>query len=674
MSPKGRLRGVAGVLLLLACLTLFPGPSLGQTSGVAALKAKRQPPVETPLPGLRTPAELEAYVDGVVGNALVEDHIVGATVAIVLGDQVLLKKGYGAAGLSPWRPVDPDKTLFRLGSVSKTFTWLTVLKEAESGRLRLDAPINAFLPPALSVRDQDRYGKVTLLNLMSHSGGFEDRTLGHLIERDPDQIRSLEDYLRQERPRRVRAVGEVSSYSNYGAALAGEAAARVSGKTFENLSEASLFAPLGMTRTTFREPRPPRAGLPAPMPAALAADVSAGFAWTGSEFLPVPFEYIGQIAPAGSASSTAGDMARFMIALLNAGQFGEARIYGDFTARSLRQPLRRTPPGINGWRHGFIAYDLPGGLSGLGHDGATLSFMTNMTLVPALGLGVFVSTNTDTGRALTQRLADRVVERLSGQTVAWPRPASPELAAVKPLYEGQYLSSRRAYAGLEGMLARLDKQLQVSVTPEGRLVTRAGGRVRTWAPEGTATSGRFVSDTGWERLVFLPGGSRADRILVSDNTQIFERTPLWSLPVVLGATAAGVGLSALANLTFVLFRSRRDFRQTHVQAQAGVIQGLQSVLWLLAIGLAIFWRGKSSPSDLLFDWPGLLPLAASACALIAGLLSLAAVVLLPFVLRSGRRLDSWTLRRRAGYAAHVLLSFACAVLLGLWGGLSPWAG
>ena len=154
---------LAGLLALLAA-----GPSAAQAPSAAT----------SPSPVRSTPpqAELEAFVDSLVRDSLVQDHIVGATVAIVQDGEVLLKKGYGAADLSPRRPVDPDRTLFRLGSVSKTFTWLTVLKEVEAGRLRLDAPVNLFLPEAVQVRDQGFARPVTLRSLMSHSGGSNLRT------------------------------------------------------------------------------------------------------------------------------------------------------------------------------------------------------------------------------------------------------------------------------------------------------------------------------------------------------------------------------------------------------------------------------------------------------------------------------------------------------------------
>ncbi len=214
------------------------------------------------------PAELEAFVDGAVRQAMTTDHVAGVEVAVVQGGQVVLKKGYGFAG--PGRRVDPDNTLFRLASISKTFTWIAVMKDAEAGRIRLNTPINLYLPESLQVKDQGFRRPILVRDLMTHTPGFADRALGQLFEDDPRRVRPLTLYLRQERPRRVREPGVIASYSNYGAALAGEASSWVNGKPYADLVEGEITGPLGMTHTTFREPYPARAELPAPMPAALA--------------------------------------------------------------------------------------------------------------------------------------------------------------------------------------------------------------------------------------------------------------------------------------------------------------------------------------------------------------------------------------------------------------------
>jgi hypothetical protein len=163
-------------------------------------------------------------------------------------------------------------------------------------------------------------------------------------------------------------------------------------------------------------------------------------------------------------------------------------------------------------------------------------------------------------------------------------------------------------------------------------------------------------------------------MLTALNTQVYERAPWWSQPSLLGLGAAAIALASLATLWGALFRNRRDFRQTPIQARAGVLLALQSVLWLVALGLLVLWMVTTPSGELLFDWPGLNLLAASATALVATVMTLVCAGLAPLVVRSGRRLDSWSPGRRIGYVATVGLSLLFGLLLALWGGLSPWAG
>ena len=100
---------------------------------------------------------------------------------------MVLKKGYGFAG--PGRPVDPDRTLFRVGSISKTFTWIAAMKEVEAGRMRLDEPINEYLPADLAIPTVPGWRPVELRDLMSHTPGFEERILDHMFVETSAQIR-----------------------------------------------------------------------------------------------------------------------------------------------------------------------------------------------------------------------------------------------------------------------------------------------------------------------------------------------------------------------------------------------------------------------------------------------------------------------------------------------------
>ncbi|MFL5295855.1 MAG: serine hydrolase domain-containing protein [Phenylobacterium sp.] len=627
-------------------------------------------------PGQAIPAaELEAFVDGMVNDAMAHEHIAGVTVSVVQNGLVVMKRGYGFAGLAPQKAVDPDRTLFRVGSISKTFTWIALMKEVEAGRMRLNQPVNLYLPEKVQVRDQGYDQPVRVANLMDHSAGFEDRALGQLFERDYDRVRPLDVYLRQERPRRVHTPGAVSSYSNYGAALAGEAVVYSSGRPFERLIEDEILTPLGMTHTTFREPHPPKAGLPGPMPERLTADVSDGYRWTPTGFVKRDYEYIGQIAPAGAASASAGDMAKYMLMQLGGGQLNGATIYNATTAQAFRTPLRKTPTGINGWAHGFMVFDLSGGHRAYGHGGATLSFFSNMVVVPDLGLGIFISTNTDTGRPLVNRLPDRLVAHFYAPPDIFPRAGTSELADRGGEFTGFYLTTRRAYSGLEGFVGQIQGGASVAVTRDGRLVTSDQGGVKTWVAEGPAEDGRFISVLGDERLAFDRGDGPAKAYHVSSGTQLFERATAWKQPGTLALLAALTAAAALATLAGVVIRNRREFRENQVQTRASLVQNIQAVLWLAAMALFGLWASKTGDAaQLMYRWPGILMITASACALVSSALTITTIVALPAIWRGGRRVDSWTHLRKAFFTVTVLVYATISVVLWLWGALSPWSG
>ncbi|HEX6865999.1 MAG TPA: serine hydrolase domain-containing protein, partial [Caulobacteraceae bacterium] len=583
------------------------------------------------------------------------------------------KKGYGFADLSPRRAVDPDRTLFRIGSISKTFTWIALMNEIEAGHMRLDGPVNLYLPEKVRVRDQGFDKPITLRNLMSHTSGFEDRALGQIFERDYDRVRPLALNLRQERPRRVREPGRLPTYSNYGAALAGEALTTVTGKTFEALTEERIINPLGLSRTTFREPHPPREGVPAPMRPALARNLADGLRWTPQGYQAQPFEYMGQIAPAASASSTAADMARYMTVLLNGGTVGETTVFSPAVARDMRASLYRPAPMATGWNSGFQEMALPGGHAGFGHPGQTLSFMSNMVLVPDLNLGIFISTNSETGLELTRRLPGEIVARFYAPGRQPPPPGSPELARQPGVYAGNYLTTLRAYGGMEGFVRAISGLTRVEVTPTGYLTTTDKDGTQLWAA--TGTPGVFRAYDGSRTLVFRIEDGRAVRAFPPSGMETLERRGRFAGPGLLSVLAALTALASLATLTGVAFRNRRDFRETAWQGRASQAQNVQAILWLLSMGLFAVWAsGADDLTGLVYAWPGPWIVLASACALVAAVLTVATVILLPIIWRGGRRVDSWSAGRKLRFTITVLVFAAFSADLAYWGALSPWSG
>ena len=632
-----------------------------------APQARLQP--GTPIPA----AELEALVDGAVRQAMASDRIPGVTVSVVQNGQVVLKKGYGVAALSPARPVDPDRTLFRIGSISKLFTWTLVMREVEQGRMRLDAPINLYLPEPLQVRDQGYERQVMLRDLMTHSAGFEDRTLGRTFELKPNRVRSLNTYLRQERPRRVRAPGVLPEFSNYGAGLAGAALSQVTGKPYMDLVEAEILRPLGLNHTTFREPYPAESDLPAPMPAALAADASSGFAWDGAGYAVQPYEFISQLAPAGSASSTAGDMARLMQLILGNGGLDGAALYGPQTAAAFRTVTLRAGPGIQGWASGFMERPLPGGYDSFGHGGQTLNFRSNLVTVPALGLGVFISANSDSGGALADRLPGEIVARFYAAPTPQPE-GSPDLYAMRKIYAGDYVNENRRVGGLELFVTLLSDRERIDVTPDGRL-TVADGRGGGEALVPTGQAGQFREVSGAQRVAgFQFKGDQAVRWLAPSGAGTFERVGLlWRRRVLAGVALAAL-LASAATLIGLFTRDRLQFRQTDVQGRASAIQTSTAILWFVAVAGFGWWalRAQHDASVAFAEWPGPWVVIASSSALVASLCSLGQTLLLPVVWRGGRRVESWTAWRKLRFTTTALIFLGFSLLLMLWGALEPW--
>ncbi|HEY6916940.1 MAG TPA: serine hydrolase, partial [Allosphingosinicella sp.] len=446
--------------MLAAIATVAATPTIGAQT--AAPPVPRTPAARS----APAPRDLELFIDGIVQDAMRTDHIAGVAVAVADANGPLLLKGYGQADVAKGIAVDPERTLFRIGSLSKTFTWILLMREVERGRVRLDAPVNDYLPAALRLPDAGFKKPVRVADLMMHGAGFEDNGLGYMLAGSGAKLLPLEEYLARYRPRRVREAGVAPAYSNYGAALAGAIVAHLNGIDYPALVERDILAPLGISGdATFREPYAPAKGLPAPMPAALAARVATGYSWAGGTFAPHGFEYISNVGPAGSGSASAAAIARYMQAQLAGG----APLYGPAAAKAFRTPM--SGPWGASWAHGYMVSPLAPGLTGYGHAGATGFFLSNMVLIPDMGIGIFVATNTDTGRPLATRLPELVAQYFGGSGPI-QRKGDPSLAKKAKDYAGVYLSTRRTYAGLEGFITTLGGVGSVRVSPDGYLITQ----------------------------------------------------------------------------------------------------------------------------------------------------------------------------------------------------------
>ncbi|NIV40235.1 MAG: serine hydrolase, partial [Anaerolineae bacterium] len=329
--------------LALACL-LFLVAAIGATPA-PAVQAVEAHPNMLPAAGTRlatgpsSPQEMEAFLDDFFEAKMAELHIPGAAIIVVRDGQVYLTKGYGYSDVARQTPVDPAKTAFRAGSVSKLFTWTAVMQVAERGLLDLDADVNRYLG-AFQVPETFAQ-PVTMAHLLTHTAGFEHRWIGTMT-RDPGGLEPLSKELAKAMPRRVEAPGVVHSYSNYGTGLAGHLVEQVSGLSFDQYVEENIFYPLGMDGTTFRQP----------VPEALAANLATGYTYADGTFDAAAPIYE-KMAPAGAVTLTPIDMAPFMIAHLHEGAYGDERILEPSTAQEMHRQQFTHHPDMPGMTYGF---------------------------------------------------------------------------------------------------------------------------------------------------------------------------------------------------------------------------------------------------------------------------------------------------------------------------------
>lgn len=573
---------------------------------------------------------LEAFVDGVVESFRQRDRINGVTVGILRGDQPVLVRGYGFATLDPLTPVDPARHLFRIASVTKTFTYVAAMQLVEQGRLSLDDPVNDRLPERLKVPDDGFSEPIRVRHLLTHTAGYEDLALGHLLVRDPSEVLPADEYLVRHRPRRVRPPGREAVYSNYSVALLGAVIAHVSGMRFEDYADRHLFGPLGMARTTLREPglRDDRA-----LDGPLAADLATGFARAAGGFVARPFEHGAQVAAAGGAASTAPDMLRFAAALLGDGSVDGGRILWPEANAQLRALSFANAEGMNGLAHGFIT-DRIGKHDTFGHGGATLYFHSNLMLVPSLDLAVFISTNTATGRRFAAEFPVRLVEFLDAEAAA-PAPgvtATPttDLSA----YAGTYLSNRRPWRSPDALILSLSGALTTVKPGADALIVSSPLETLRYLPDGPH---RFREDGGHQRLAFMLDERGSVRALAAPSgVLVSDRIGALGHPQMVPLAVLGAVLIGIASLVRLARASRRRPVTRPDALLPQFLASISSVVWILfavvaAAALATF---AALGEEALFSYPTRSWQVTLVIAPIAAVLTAIQLVLLPAVWRS----------------------------------------
>ena len=356
----GRVAQIAGQLALAVLLLLVAGPVPAGAQMV---------PLD--------PGELKAWADAFFAAQLAELHIPGAVLVFIQDGEVRLAKGYGYADLEAQMPMDPEQTVVRIGSVSKLFVATAVMQLVEKGQLDLHADVNCYLD-TFQLNNDDA-GPVTLAHLLTHTGGFDDLYLAPVL--DAAERQPLGPYLAEHMPPRILPPGEVINYSNHGYAVAGYIVEQVSGLPFDQYVVERILQPLGMDRSQYL------------LSASLPEGLAMGYAYQDGDYVPQPIDYDHDY-PGGALVSTAGDMARFLLAHLQGGCVGDACILQPATVATMQAQQYTAHPELPGWTYGFQE-GTEHGQHLVGHSGATTGFASYLLLLPEHDLGYFVAFNAE---------------------------------------------------------------------------------------------------------------------------------------------------------------------------------------------------------------------------------------------------------------------------------------
>ena len=520
-------------------------------------------PADTPPPATPHPLTAEdaaAFLDGMLPSALAMADVAGATLAIVKDDGVLLTRAYGLADVEKQLAVSAQDTLFRPASISKLFTWTAVMQQVEAGKLDLDHDINEYLDFKI-----EGYGgqPIKLRHLMTHTAGFEESLLDLLVDRVED-VKPLGEALKHSIPARIYPPGTVPAYSNYGAALAGYIVSRASGVPFEQYIEERIFKPLRMEHSSFRQPAPE----------ALRDHLSKSYI-TGSGEV-VPFE-LGWDAPAGALSSTAPDMAQFMMAHLNGGLLPGGddanRILKPQTTELMHSVANRPAPVVDAMCYGFYEQSR-NGVRVIAHGGDLTAFHSELVLIPAAKVGLFISFNSsgknsavyNVRTAVFESFMDRYFPRQAAAPIATPADTKEHAAALAGNYEDSRRSDQNLFSFLYMFL-----QSSTSVRDDGSVVV--GGldslngepkkfrEVQPWLWQEEHGEQRFgvTRDDKGRVLSIAPDGYGA--IIVKQRPPAW-RNKAWLMPAILVATV----IVALALVIRVAGFLRRRFSRAPAPA------------------------------------------------------------------------------------------------------------
>ncbi len=408
----------------------------------------------------------ETSVDSVLApieSEMREMEIPGVVVSVVKDGHVVSLRGFGLADRESELPADPRNSIFRLGSITKIITAIALVQVLEDNRIDLDTPVASFVPELVV---PSRSGEpVTFRHLLTHTGGFDQLGYGRHAGAPGDML-PLGEFLRTNLVA-YQAPGVISTYDTYGITLAGYLIAKISGRAYTSYVEANVFRRLGMQHSGFQ------------LPGSSDASFAIGYAGHGEQIEAQAWEYH-HTTPASSANSTAEDMSRLMLALLDEGRLAGATLVSPGSCTTMLTQQFSNHPRLAGYGLGFLT-ERRNDRDVAQHGGSMEGFSALLFLVPTEKLGVFIAYNREDGR-LGEAVTSALMRRFF--------PARTELELDPPYhgpvqidrFTGEWVNTLRCHScrGREGFYWRASP-FEIKASGERELQI-GGGPARAIAP------------------------------------------------------------------------------------------------------------------------------------------------------------------------------------------------
>lgn len=456
---------------------------LSSAAGVSAFANDTEASADTVMPSGMTVGAMRESLESMAAD---EDHqdYASAGLAVFQGDTVLYTGHFGRINIADNLPAD-ENTVYEWGSISKTLVWVSVMQLWEQGKLDLEADIRQYLPDGF-FRHLSYDDPITMLNLMNHTAGWQETTR-KIFVKDGETVPSLKDALQDCEPAQVHRPGEVTAYSNYGAAVAGYVVECVSGTDYCGYVRQHILEPLGMTQTAVNPEHTDNAWVRTQREKEHAYQnvslmLSSYQIDLGTKLEPVT------IYPAGSVTGTIGDLMRYAQALVS----DDAPLFENPETQKtmLTGSYFYSGTDIPTCCHGFWTDERA--VRVFGHSGATTFGQANMLFDPVTKFGYVAACNEPAGNWIFDGSTDMVFGTLQPDSCGTPTDASaPDLSS-------HFLISRSVFRGVPTVVTYLGGAASLQLSDNDKVSMLSSGVMQLSNDHAAVIAGvKHFPDGGW---------------------------------------------------------------------------------------------------------------------------------------------------------------------------------